>query len=38
MEEGSLYGADCRPLVLDAAESLNLDTLDDWQRAEGLLA
>lgn len=31
---GGIYGADCRPLVLPAAESLNLDTLEDWAEAE----
>jgi CMP-N,N'-diacetyllegionaminic acid synthase len=34
MEKGSLYGEQCLPLVLPAAESLNLDSLEDWQRAE----
>jgi CMP-N,N'-diacetyllegionaminic acid synthase len=30
----SLYGDDCRPLVLDAAESLSIDTPEDWAAAE----
>jgi CMP-N-acetylneuraminic acid synthetase len=33
-ETGSIYGRDCRPLVLRAAECLTLDTLEDWQAAE----
>jgi CMP-N,N'-diacetyllegionaminic acid synthase len=32
-----LYGADCRPLVLDAAESVNIDSPEDWAAAEALL-
>lgn len=35
---GSLYGDDCRPLLLRPDESVNLDTPDDWKRAEALLA
>ncbi len=35
---GSIYGDDCRPLVLDAAESLSIDTAADWAAAERLLA
>lgn len=30
----SLYGRDCRPLVLPPGESVNLDDLEDWARAE----
>jgi CMP-N-acetylneuraminic acid synthetase len=32
--EHDLYGPDCRALVLEHAESLNLDTEADWQAAE----
>jgi CMP-N-acetylneuraminic acid synthetase len=35
---GSIYGDDCRPLVIPAAESLSIDTPDDWNDAERLLA
>ncbi len=35
---GSIYGDDCRPLVLDAYESLSIDTMDDWQNAERTLS
>lgn len=35
---GSLYGDDCRPLLLDAAESLSIDTAADWAAAERALA
>lgn len=33
-EKGSLYGDDCRPLVVPAAESLTIDSPDDWAEAE----
>ena len=35
---GSFYGPDCRPLVIDPAESINLDTMADWAAAERALA
>jgi CMP-N,N'-diacetyllegionaminic acid synthase len=35
---GSLYGANCRPLLIPADESVNLDSPADWERAEALLA
>jgi CMP-N-acetylneuraminic acid synthetase len=35
---GSIYGANCRPLVIPSAESLSIDTPGDWDRAEHLLA
>jgi CMP-N-acetylneuraminic acid synthetase len=35
---GSLYGEDCRPLVVDAADALSIDSADDWDAAERLLA
>ena len=31
---GDIYGDDCRPLVIDAAESLSIDSLADWDEAE----
>lgn len=34
---GSIYGEDCRPLVVDAAESLSIDTAADWAAAERAL-
>ncbi len=34
----SIYGPDCRPLVIDAEESLSIDTPRDWADAERLLA
>lgn len=34
---GDIYGSDCRPLLLPAAESLTIDSWDDWQAAERLL-
>lgn len=31
---GNIYGEDCRPLVIDAAQSLSIDTPEDWEAAE----
>lgn len=31
---GSIYGNRCEPLVIDAAESLSIDSLADWAEAE----
>jgi len=33
-KHGSIYGKDCRPLIIDPASSVNLDTLTDWEEAE----
>ena len=33
-DQRSLYGADCRPMVLPADESLSIDTAEDWADAE----
>jgi CMP-N-acetylneuraminic acid synthetase len=35
---GSIYGDDCRPLLIDARESLSIDTENDWKEAERRLA
>jgi CMP-N-acetylneuraminic acid synthetase len=35
---GTIYGEDCRPLLIDAGESLSIDTQDDWDEAERVLA
>jgi CMP-N,N'-diacetyllegionaminic acid synthase len=35
---GSIYGEDCRPLVLDPADSLSIDSPADWAAAERILA
>ncbi|MDO8311305.1 MAG: acylneuraminate cytidylyltransferase family protein [Sideroxyarcus sp.] len=37
IEKGSLYGDKCLPLVVSLEESLSLDTIDDWSRAEAIL-
>ncbi|MQC26268.1 MAG: acylneuraminate cytidylyltransferase family protein [Chloroflexi bacterium] len=37
MEQGSIYGTRCLPLILEPQEALTLDTEDDWQRAEHYL-
>lgn len=34
LEAGSLYGNDCRPLIMDASESLDIDGPDDLALAE----
>jgi CMP-N,N'-diacetyllegionaminic acid synthase len=34
----SIYGPDCRPLIIDADESLSIDTPRDWSDAERILA
>ncbi len=31
---GSIYGEDCRPFLMDACDSLSIDSLDDWAEAE----
>lgn len=38
LRRGSLYGEECLPLVISPSESANLDTYEDWARAEELLA
>jgi CMP-N,N'-diacetyllegionaminic acid synthase len=35
---GDIYGDDCRPLIVEASASLSIDTLDDWDAAERILA
>jgi CMP-N,N'-diacetyllegionaminic acid synthase len=35
---GTIYGDDCRPLLIDPAESLSIDTEADWMAAEAALA
>jgi CMP-N,N'-diacetyllegionaminic acid synthase len=35
---GEIYGDDCRPLLIDASESLSIDSPADWDEAERLLA
>lgn len=37
IESGSLYGDVCRALVIPAGESCNIDTEDDWRRAEQMM-
>ena len=34
VDQGNIYGRDCRPLILDAAESVTIDTPEDWLEAE----
>jgi CMP-N-acetylneuraminic acid synthetase len=35
---GDIYGDDCRPLLIDARDSLSIDSPADWDAAERLLA
>jgi CMP-N-acetylneuraminic acid synthetase len=35
---GGIYGEDCRPLLIDACDSLSIDSPADWDEAERLLA
>jgi CMP-N-acetylneuraminic acid synthetase len=35
---GGIYGEDCRPLLIEARESLSIDSSADWDAAERLLA
>jgi hypothetical protein len=35
---GDIYGERCQPLMLDAADSLSIDSLADWAEAERRLA
>jgi CMP-N-acetylneuraminic acid synthetase len=35
---GSIYGETCRPLVVDPADSLSIDSPADWDAAERMLA
>ena len=34
---GSIYGEDCRPLLIDANESLSIDSPSDWDEAARIL-
>jgi CMP-N,N'-diacetyllegionaminic acid synthase len=34
---GNIYGRDCRPLLIDSAESLSIDSAADWDAAERLV-
>jgi CMP-N-acetylneuraminic acid synthetase len=35
---GNIYGERCQPLILDAADSLSIDSPADWAEAERRLA
>jgi len=35
---GSIYGDDCRPLLIDGRDSLSIDSAADWDAAERMLA
>jgi len=38
LEQQSIYGDDCRPMVVPASESLTIDGPDDWAEAERRMA
>lgn len=33
MEQGTIYGQRCRPLFIEPEDSVNLDSMEDWERA-----
>ena len=37
-QSGGIYGDDCRPLLIDASDSLSIDSPADWDEAERRLA
>lgn len=37
VKKNSIYGNDCRPLMIPEHQSCNLDTMDDWQEAERMI-
>jgi CMP-N-acetylneuraminic acid synthetase len=37
IQKSSLYGDECLPLLLSSDESLNIDSMADWQKAEEIL-
>ena len=37
VEAGSLYGDDCRALVIPPGSTVNIDDEDDWRRAESMV-
>jgi CMP-N,N'-diacetyllegionaminic acid synthase len=37
-KSGGIYGDDCRPLLIDACDSLSIDSPADWDEAERVLA
>lgn len=37
IEKSNLYGDRCLPLVISSEESLNIDTMADWKKAEEIL-
>jgi CMP-N,N'-diacetyllegionaminic acid synthase len=37
VDQGSIYGTHCRPLLVDAADSITIDTAADWDAAERMM-
>ena len=37
MEANSIYGQNCRPIIVSHPQRVNLDTMSDWQEAERLV-
>jgi CMP-N-acetylneuraminic acid synthetase len=35
---GGIYGTNCRPLLLNRGESVSIDSVEDWEAAERMLA
>lgn len=38
VEQGTLYGERCLPLVVGSDEALSIDTIEDWRKAEEILS
>jgi CMP-N,N'-diacetyllegionaminic acid synthase len=37
IDQKSIYGEDCRPMIMEHSDSVNLDTEEDWEEAEAAL-
>lgn len=37
MEQNSIYGEDCRPIIVSRKDSINLDTMEDWHKASEIV-
>jgi CMP-N-acetylneuraminic acid synthetase len=37
MEDNTIYGENCHPLIIDHCHAVNIDNRDDWEKAERLI-
>jgi len=37
MGKNTIYGEDCRPVIIDEPDTVNLDTMEDWLQAEHII-